>query len=81
MEDCFLHNFQALSIVSTIFGKLLIVNSRLFLFSLILVVNTMLYGQDSGILEGNIRDSIGEPVDLATISLQGTQEGTVTSAD
>jgi len=41
----------------------------------------MVQAQDMGILEGSIRDSIGDPVELATVSLQGTREGTVTGAD
>ena len=56
-------------------------NNRLLLISLILAVSAMVQAQDTGILEGNIRDSIGDPVDLATVGLQGTQEGTVTGAD
>jgi hypothetical protein len=57
------------------------VNNRLLLISLILAVAAMMQAQDTGILEGSIRDSIGDGVDLATVSLQGTGEGTVTSAD
>jgi hypothetical protein len=57
------------------------VNNRLLLISLILAVAAMMQAQDTGFLEGSIRDSIGDGVDLATVSLQGTGEGTVTSAD
>ena len=56
-------------------------NHRLLLISLILAVAAIMQAQDTGVLEGSIRDSIGNPVDLATVSLQGTQEGTVTGAD
>lgn len=37
-------------------------------------------GQESGTLTGNVRDSIGDPVELANVALLGTQEGTMTSA-
>lgn len=73
-----LHNFPGISTVSTIFGKFLIVNIRLLLFSLILIVPTVVNGQDKGVLKGSVRDSIGDPVEFASVSLQGTQVGTMT---
>jgi len=76
-----LHNFPRLSLVNIIFGKFLIVNMRLLLFSLILIVATVVNGQDTGILEGSVRDSIGDPVEFANVSLQGTQVGTMTEPD
>ncbi len=54
---------------------------RLLLFSLILIVATVVNGQDTGTLEGSIRDSIGEPVEFANVALQGTQQGTMTEPD
>jgi hypothetical protein len=57
------------------------VNTRLLLIFSILALAAVMQAQDSGILEGSIRDSIGDGVDLATVSLQGTGEGTVTGAD
>lgn len=55
--------------------------TRLLLFSLILVVSATLHGQDKGILEGSILDSIGDPVEFASVALQGTQQGTTTEPD
>ncbi len=55
--------------------------TRLLLFSLILVVSATLYGQDKGVLEGSILDSIGDPVEFASVALQGTQLGTTTEPD
>ena len=54
---------------------------RLLLFTLILIVSTVVNGQDKGVLEGSVRDSIGEPVEFASVSLQGTQVGTMTEPD
>jgi hypothetical protein len=54
---------------------------RLLLFSLILIVATVVNGQDTGILDGSVRDSIGDPVEFANVSLQGTQVGTMTQPD
>ena len=54
---------------------------RLLLFSLILIVATVVNGQDTGTLEGSIRDSIGDPVEFANVALQGTQQGTMTKQD
>jgi hypothetical protein len=57
------------------------VNIRLLLFSMILALAPVMRAQDSGILEGSISDSTGNPIDLVTVSLQGTGEGTVTGTD
>jgi len=54
---------------------------RLLIFSLILIVATVVNGQDTGILEGSIRDSIGDPVEFANVAIQGTQQGTMTKPD
>ncbi|MCD4710799.1 MAG: TonB-dependent receptor, partial [Bacteroidales bacterium] len=56
-------------------------NNRLLLLSLILIVATAVSGQDTGVLKGSVRDSIGDPVDLANVTLLGTQEGTMTNPD
>ena len=56
-------------------------NTRLLLFSLILVVSAMVHGQQKGIIQGTIRDSIGDPVEFANVALQGTQQGTMTEPD
>jgi len=57
------------------------VNIRLLLFSLILLVATAMQGQDTGVLEGSISDSIGMPVEFANVALQGTPHGTMTTPD
>ncbi|RLE00881.1 MAG: TonB-dependent receptor, partial [Bacteroidetes bacterium] len=54
---------------------------RLLLFSLILIIATVVNGQDTGTLEGSIRESIGDPVEFANVALQGTQQGTMTKQD
>jgi hypothetical protein len=54
---------------------------RLLLFSLILIVATVVNGQDTGTLEGSIMDSIGDPVEFANVAIQGTQQGTMTKPD
>ncbi len=54
---------------------------RLLLFSLILIIATVVNGQDTGTIEGSIRDSIGDPVEFANVALQGTQQGTMTKQD
>ena len=54
---------------------------RLLLFSLILIVTTVVNGQDKGVLKGSVRDSIGDPVEFASVSLQGMQVGTMTEPD
>jgi hypothetical protein len=75
------HNFTSISLVSTIFGKFLTVKNRLLLFSLVLIVATAVNGQDTGVLKGSVRDSVGDPVDLANVTLPGTQVGTMTNLD
>jgi hypothetical protein len=57
------------------------VKNRLFLFSMILIIATAVNGQETGVLKGIVRDSIGDPVDLANVTLQGTQVGTMTNLD
>jgi len=54
---------------------------RLLLFTLILTVTAVVNGQDKGVLEGSVRDSIGNPVEFASVSLQGMQVGTMTEPD
>jgi hypothetical protein len=54
---------------------------RPLLFSLILMVTAVVNGQETGVLKGSIRDSIGDPVEFANVSLQGTQAGTMTNPD
>ena len=54
---------------------------RLLLFSLILIVTTVMNGQDKGVLKGSVRDSLGDPVEFASVSLQGLQVGTMTEPD
>ena len=56
-------------------------NIRLLHFLLILLVATVVNGQDSGTLKGSVRDSIGDPVEFANVALQGTQVGTMTNPD
>lgn len=55
--------------------------NRLLLFSLLLIIATAVKGQDTGVLTGSVRDSIGDPVDLANVTLLGTQVGTMTNLD
>ena len=54
-----------------------------YLFVLLLLYCSMagLYAQDSGLLTGTVIDSIGEPVDVANVTLLGTQAGTITKSD
>ncbi|NOR33936.1 MAG: TonB-dependent receptor plug domain-containing protein [Bacteroidales bacterium] len=54
---------------------------RLLLLSLILIVTTVMNGQDKGVLKGSVRDSLGDPVEFASVSLQGLQVGTMTEPD
>jgi hypothetical protein len=48
---------------------------------MILIIATAVNGQETGVLKGIVRDSIGDPVDLANVTLQGTQVGTMTNLD
>ena len=41
----------------------------------------LLSGQDRGTLKGSVRDSVGDPVDLANVALLGTGEGTMTDVN
>ena len=55
---------------------------RLLLFiSLVICTTTLVQGQEPGILKGHVRDSVGDAVDLASVSLQGTDAGTITGLD
>jgi len=54
---------------------------RLLLFTIILIATTVVNGQDKGVLKGSIRDSIGQAVEFASVSLQGLQVGTMTEPD
>ncbi len=56
-------------------------NIRLLHFLLILLVATVVNGQDAGTLKGSVRDSVGDPVEFANVALQGTQVGTMTNPD
>jgi hypothetical protein len=76
-----LHNFNVYFSVSTIFGKLLIVDYRLPLVTLFLTLALALNGQDKAMLTGSVKDSIGDPVELANVALLGTGEGTMTNLD
>ena len=53
----------------------------LFLFTFLIIAVSVLSGQDYGILNGHVLDSIGDPVELANVALLGTQEGTMTNLD
>ncbi len=76
-----LHNFRLNFSVVTIFGKLLIVDCRLPFISLLLILGLALNAQDKALLTGSVKDSIGEPVELANVALLGTGEGTMTLFD
>jgi len=54
---------------------------RMLLLSVVLLVATAVRGQDTGSLTGIVRDSIGEPVEFANLSLLGTRDGTMTNPD
>ena len=48
---------------------------------LLILTSSLIIGQEHGLLTGSVRDSVGDPVDLANVALLGTQEGTMTRAD
>ena len=48
---------------------------------LLILTSSLIIGQEYGLLTGSVRDSVGDPVDLANVALLGTQEGTMTMAD
>lgn len=48
---------------------------------LFMMTTGLLMGQETGMLTGRVRDSIGDPVDLANIAILGTQEGTMSNVD
>ncbi len=54
--------------------------TKLFAFLLPLLFGLPAFGQGEGLLSGIVRDSLGSPVDLANISLLGTQTGTMSDA-
>ena len=54
---------------------------RLSLITLFLTVSLALNGQDKALLTGSVKDSLGDPVDLANVALQGTRDGTMTNLD
>ena len=84
-----LHNFPHLSTVCTIFGnpfrvhasKLLNVKNLLLSLLVFYLSTGLLSGQDRGTLKGSVRDSVGDPVDLANVALLGTGEGTMTDVN
>jgi hypothetical protein len=57
------------------------VEYRLPLITLFLTITLALNGQDKGILTGSVTDSIGDPVELANVALQGTGDGTMTNLE
>ncbi len=48
---------------------------------LLILTSSLRIGQEYGLFTGSVRDSVGDPVDLANVALLGTQEGTMTRAD
>ena len=55
---------------------------NLLLISLVLLVSRgLLYAQEFGTLKGIVNDSIGDPVELANVTLMGTSEGTMTQSN
>ncbi len=48
---------------------------------LLLLYTGMVAGQERGVLTGSVRDSVGDPVELANVALLGTQEGTMTQSN
>ena len=81
MINKILHNFPGIRSVSIIFGKILTLKTRLFLFIFLISSASALSGQDAGLLKGYVRDSIGDPIEFANVSLLGTQEGTMSNPD
>jgi hypothetical protein len=53
----------------------------LLLFTLLIGSLVVLTAQESGLLIGTVKDSIGDPVDVANVALLGTQSGTMTDLD
>ncbi len=51
----------------------------LFTFLVMIFPFGVMHAQDTGTLTGSVSDSIGEPVDLANVTLLGTGEGTMTN--
>ncbi|TFH28521.1 MAG: TonB-dependent receptor [Bacteroidia bacterium] len=54
---------------------------RLPLITLFLTLALALNGQDKAMLTGSVKDSIGDPVELANVALLGTGDGTMTNLD
>lgn len=48
---------------------------------ILILTSGLLTGQENGMLTGIVRDSVGDPVELANVTLLGTQEGTMTSVN
>ena len=48
---------------------------------LFVAVTMILQAQQYGALRGTVRDSVGQPVELANVALLGRQEGTMTDTD
>jgi hypothetical protein len=57
------------------------VDYRLPLITLFLTFSLALNGQDIALLTGSVKDSIGDPVELANVALLGTGDGTMTNLD
>jgi len=49
--------------------------------AVILLSATALCGQEYATLKGTVRDSLGDPVELANVALLGTREGTMTNTE
>jgi iron complex outermembrane receptor protein len=75
------HNFHLRSSVSTIFGNFQNVKHLSPVILLLLLWPSLSAGQDHGTLTGTVRDSLGNPVELANVTLMGTGEGTMTRTD
>ncbi len=48
-------------------------------FPVLFLFTTWLTGQEQGTLTGTVKDSIGDPIELANVALLGTGEGTMTN--
>jgi hypothetical protein len=57
------------------------VKNLLFSSLLLWISCGVLIGQEYGTLTGTVRDSVGEPVELANVALLGTSEGTMTNPE
>jgi hypothetical protein len=52
-----------------------------FILPLLFLSMLPVYAQEAGLLTGSVKDSIGDPVEVANVALLGTQTGTMTAAD